>query len=57
MKASLFVDIIDDKVFENGDGTNGEDFRLVIVNSSLPDGIYLGRINTTTVTILDDECK
>ena len=57
MKASLFVGIINDKVFENGDGANGEDFRLVIVNSSLPDGIYLGHINTTTVTILDDECK
>ena len=57
MKASLFVGIINDKVYENGNRNNGEQFRLAIVNSSLPDGIYLGHIHTTEVTILDDECK
>ena len=57
MKASLIIVIFDDDVYENGDGNNGEDFRLAIVNDSLPHGIHLGDTHTTKVTILDDECK
>ena len=57
MKASLSVGIINDKVYENGNRNNGEQFSLAIVPFSLPDGVCLGHINKTTVTILDDECK
>ena len=57
MNASLIIGILDDNVYENGDGKNGEDFRLAIVNDSLPHGIHLGDIHETKVTILDDECK
>ena len=57
MNASLSVGIINDKIYENDNGNNGEQFTLAIVPFSLPDGVYLGHINKTTVTILDDECK
>ena len=55
--ASLFVAIINDSMYENGDGNEGEDFSLAIIASELPDGVCLGDNHTTTVTIMDDECK
>ena len=54
---SLFVSIFNDDVYENGDGNNGEDFSLTIAPGSLPHGVYPGDIQTTKITILDDECE
>ena len=56
-RASLFVGIINDTVYENGRDDTGEDFDLEIITDLLPDGVYPGNMSTTKVIIVDDECK
>ena len=46
------VSIVNDMMLEND-----EKFRLVIDNSSLPDGVTIGNHGTTVVTILNDDGK
>ena len=56
-RALLFVGIINDTVYENGDDDRGEDFDLEIITGLLPDGVYPGNMSATKVIIVDDECK
>ena len=46
--ASLYISITDDNLLEGN-----EDFYLMIDSSSLINGVSVGSVNQTTVTILD----
>ena len=46
------ITIIDDSIFESD-----EIFYLNIIPDSLPNGVSVGYLNQTTVTIEDNECK
>ena len=57
--AKFQVEIYNDKVYENGNDDNGEDFSLEIIADSLKSDsdVHLGSISKTKVIIVDDECK
>ena len=50
--ASLYISITDDNLLEGN-----EDFYLMIDSSSLINGVSVGSVNQTTVTILDADSK
>ena len=56
-RASLSVHIINDTHYDSNYYNTDEDFKLKIISGSLPDGVYPGNKSTTTVIIVDDECK
>ena len=50
--ASFFVTIYDDDIIESN-----ETFRLTVSPQSLPHYVHYGSINSTTVTIVDEQSK
>lgn len=52
VNVSFDIEIIDDKILEND-----ETFTLTIDSSGFPNGFKLKWPYTSTVTILEDECK